>query len=193
MAIAPLLALTLAVPLLAGAPSDAEREQLLKLKPKIERAFSDGKFDELAPHLQDDFSGTMVLKQFRTREEFQRLWGDIRDKFGKGKKFSMRSVKLNPDQIEINGDKASVKGMADCIVDTPMGPVNYQAAFESKLHKVNGQWRLGRMDAGFNPVHRLSRSLNQIVHNVWSALNLADRIRAAHPDFDQGGTTFQYK
>lgn len=173
--------------------ADLDRAQLLRMKPLIEDAFNRGRWEQLAPFVAEDFDGTMLLKKVRSRAEFEQLWRQIEQDFGKKRRFSMRDVKINPEKLEIEGGRALASGTADVTVDTPFGPVSYQSSWKSRLVKAGGQWRLAKMDSEFNPLQKMSQTFTTIVGDVWNALQVPDRIKAAEPDFDRGGAMFQFK
>lgn len=172
---------------LAGLPP-SEREALLKLKAAFESAVQGNRLQLLWPYLADDFGGSMLLKDIKSRDELKALWDQIDRKFGEEKGVRRYRLEIIPESLEISGDTASAGGTTKESIETPLGPVSYTSVWSARLVRRGGVWKLARMESKMDAMDKISRGLNTVVRAVWTAIKLPSGIRREPPDFDKDGT-----
>ncbi|MBI5200732.1 MAG: nuclear transport factor 2 family protein [Elusimicrobia bacterium] len=196
------LALVLAFSLVS--PSFAQenaKTELMKIKDAYERAFSENKPELLMPYLSDDFGGKMLFQDIRGKDGMKRFWDKVSSRFGDGENAKGYEVRLKPEKIDVDGNKAKAEGTTEETVDTPLGKITYQSTWSANLQNNGGGWKVTQMDSRPDPASSVSRWVSSFVSAAWlkdnsiapkaaDAFTAKDyrhrfkRIAAQNPDFD---------
>ena len=138
-------------PATTDARTEAEHEALRQLRAIYEGAIRDGRLENLAPYLADDFHGVMVTgRVVNGLGELKQYWSDIHQLMGNGGKYT---TTLTPDLSVILGDVALARGTSADVVTTDTGQqYRFTSMWTAVLQKQDGRWKLRQAQGTIDPV-----------------------------------------
>lgn len=163
---------------------EAELTRLAKL---YERAVNENNVELLVPLVE---AGTDIMSVTGTRvtsvAELRAFWDRLQKAKNSGGRQGKHTTKVTIDSLEIDGNRARVRGRADEEFITGDGRVmRYQLPFDSEGVKSGGRWRLTKMHTRANFLDKVTIAARAIAISLWRPrLQLKD-TNAAPPDWDQ--------
>jgi hypothetical protein len=129
---------------------EAEHEALRTLRRVYEQAINEEKLDLLGPHLHPEFTGVMLTGETVVGlEGLRRYWARIKDLMGEGGRYT---VAVEADWSTLMGDVVLAKGITKDLVVTNRGEYRFESAWTAVLRKVDGQWKVLRIQGSMDPV-----------------------------------------
>lgn len=158
----------------------------MKIKSAYENALNQDDLDVLMPYLSESFTGSFVTgDEISDRRALQAYWDKVKRIIGQGRPGAGYRVKLNPEDVRIDGGSAYARGSTDEEVVTGSGQrLRYRSLWQVRLNKDGGRWTVSSLESKADPLDKLTLAVQLIATRMWFPAHYLKAPTDRDPDFD---------